>query len=101
MNPKNWSLNSYTAATWTDLVAEPAVLATVVIGNVSAGDVSVSLRIEDGGTGLATVLPTATIPYSSSYTLDVRSLNLTGSQKLQVQADVAGAEFFASGVIAS
>lgn len=96
---KNWSLNSYTNATWTDVVAEAATIATITIANTTASPVEVQLRVEDGGSSLATILPPYSIGANDSYTLDVRSLNITGTQALQFQADAAGAEIFVSGVI--
>lgn len=96
---KNWTLNNYANATWTDLVAEPATVAAITIVNTGGGDVIVQLRLEDSTVSQAVILPPSTIGASESYTLDVRSINVTGAQKIQVQADVAGAEFLASGVV--
>lgn len=96
---KNWTLNSYTNDTWTDLVAEPSVIAALIIANTGAGDAVVDVRLEDGGASLAVLVPTATIGSAESYVLDMRSLNVTGTQAVQVRADVAGVEFTASGVI--
>ena len=96
---KNWTLNTYTNSTWTDLVAEPAVIAALIIANTGAGDVVVDVRLEDGGASQSVIVPTATIGSSESYVLDMRSLNVTGTQAVQIRADVAGAEFTASGVI--
>lgn len=95
---KNWTLNSYTNATWTDLVAEPATVAAITI-SAPGGSTSVQLRLEDSGVSQAVILPPSLIGMNESYTLDVRSLNVTGTQKIQFQADVAGAEVLASGVV--
>lgn len=100
MTPKNWTLNSYTDDTWTDLVAEPATVAAVIVANSGEEEAEVKIRLEDAGSSLATVLPPSVVAANESYTLDVRSLNLTGTQKLQIQCDVAGCEFVASGVVA-
>lgn len=96
---KNWTLNSYTVDTWTDLVGEAATIAALTIANTAGGDAVVEMRLEDGGSSLATIIPTSTLGSSESYTLDLRSLNITGTQKLQIRVDVTGVEFIASGVI--
>lgn len=96
---KNWTLNSYTNSTWTDLVAEPAIVASVIISNTSVGNINVSLRMEDAAASLAVILPPAVIGPDESYTFDCRSLGITGTQALQIWADAAGAEFFASGAV--
>lgn len=95
---KNWYVNSYTDATWTDLVAEPATIATLVVSG-SVALTKIQVRVSDGGVGVFSLIPMSDVALNETYTLDVRSLNLTGTQKLQVQVDVAGAEFFASGVV--
>ena len=99
LTTKNWPLNSYTNATWTDLVAEPATVAAITIVNTGGGDVIVQLRLEDSAVSQAVILTPSTIGSNESYTLDVRSINVTGTQKIQFQADVAGAEVLASGVV--
>lgn len=96
---KNWTLNSYTDATWTDLVAEPAVIAAIAVSNISARDVTVEIRLEDGGASLATVLAPSVVSSNESFAIDLRSLNVTGTQALQINASAVGAEFVASGVV--
>lgn len=98
LQTKNWAVNSYTNATWTDLVAEPATIATLVVSS-GATLVKIQVRVSDGGVGVFTLIPMSDVALNETYTLDIRSLNLTGTQKLQFQVDVAGAEFFASGVV--
>jgi len=98
LTTKNWTLNSYTANTWTDIIAEPATIAALIIANTGAGDAVVELRLQDSGTTLSTILPTHTLASSESAVLDARSLNITGTQTLQARADVAGVEFTCSGV---
>ena len=95
---KNWGLTSYTVDTWTDVLNEPAAVAAIIIANLSVGDAVVQLRLEDGGTHVAQPLPPAIVASNGSITLDVRSLNITGTQALQFQADVAGVEVISSGV---
>lgn len=57
LTPQNWTLNTYTNATWTDLV--PAVTATIlrsVVVSVGANAAVFKLRIVDaGGASLATL----------------------------------------------
>lgn len=97
---KNWTLNSYTNATWTNVVAEAAVVACITIANTAGTATSVQLQLDNGsGTSLATILPAYSIAAGESYTVDVRSLNVTGSQRLQFQANQAGAEVLASGAV--
>lgn len=98
LSPKNWPLNSYTDATWTDLVAEASVLSTLLISSSAPSSVTVEVRLSDGaGTGLATLVQPSKIEQGQAWTLDLRSLCVTGSQSIQVRADIPGAEFLASG----
>lgn len=95
---RNWALTSYTVDTWTNVLAEPATLGAIIIANLSAGDAIVQLRLEDGGAHVSQPLPPTVVASNDSFTLDVRSLNIVGTQALQFRADVAGAEVTASGV---
>ena len=103
MNPnsaKNWSLASYTNSTWTDIVAEPAVVANLSIANTSAGALNVSIRLSDGsGNNLAIILPENEIAAGNAFRVDLRAVAVTGSQTLQVWADGAGFNFLASGAV--
>lgn len=100
LTPKNWQLTSYTNDTWTDLVAEPAQIATLNVSNVGAAAVLVQVRLDDGaGVEVVRVLPPASVDMNAAFTLDVRSLNVTGTQRLQVRANAGGAHFLASGVV--
>lgn len=96
---KNWTLNSYTNGTWTDLVAEPATVAAIIISNPTASGVTGEIRLEDGGSNVASILPGTVIASNESQTIDIRSLNITGTQALQIKADAAGLEFTASGYV--
>ena len=93
----NWTLNSYTNSTWTDLVAEPAILSTLIVTNTSGSSVVFSVRVEDSGTPLATIISNSTLTSNEASVIDTRSLVLTGTQKLQIFVDAAGAEFYTSG----
>jgi hypothetical protein len=95
----NWTLNTYTAATWTDLVAVPATVNTIIISNPTASPVSVSVRLEDAAANLSTVLPVTAIEAYGSYTLDIKSINVTGTEAIQVYGVTTGAEFLASGAV--
>lgn len=99
LTPKNWSLSSYTNSTWTDIVGEAATVATVVVVNTTGAAVNAQLRLEDAAAELSRILPTTSIPANTSKVLDVRSLNITGTQALQGWADAAGIHFTASGVV--
>lgn len=101
---KNWTLNSYTNATWTDLVAEPATVATFAITNTTAGAISVQARLEDAAAGLYTLLPAFDVPAAAAdesgvRVFDLRSIVVTGTQAIQVQAAAAGIEFYAGGAV--
>jgi len=102
VTPKSWKLNTYTAATWTDLVAGTAAgesVKAVNIANLNVGTANVSIRVAtSGGTSEATILPTTAFATGTAQQLDVDCLNLTASQKLQIYGDVTGVEFYASGV---
>lgn len=97
LQTKNWTLDTYTNDTWTDLVDEPSTVASFIIS--ATAEVTVSIRLSDDGNKLATILPPTKILENESHTLSVRSLNVTGTQTLQVHCNVSGAEFTASGVI--
>ena len=97
LTAKNWTVNSYTNDTWTDLVAEVATVAAIIVS--STVTTTISIRLEDGGTELAVIAPTSDVDSNGSYTLDVRSLNITAGQSLQVKAAAAGVNFTASGVV--
>lgn len=101
LSTKNWTLNSYSAATWTDLInqSDKCTVATVIMANPTAGALVVQLRVtDDTPTSLAVILPDYSIAADTAETLDFRCLNLSGSQRLQIQVDVVGMEFCASGV---
>ena len=103
MNPnsaKNWPLKTYTNDTWTELVAEEAIIATLSIANTSASPVEVEIRLSDGSNvNLATILPVNELPAKDSFQLDIKSIPVTGSQTIQVKASAAGVEFLAGGAI--
>lgn len=99
LTANNWTLDAYTTDVWTDLVAEVATLTTVIIANTTASPIPVSVRVADAGVKQSTVLPITGIAAYGSYTLDMRSLNITGTQGLQILASAAGLEFTASGAV--
>lgn len=101
MTPKNWALAAYTADTWTDVVAEPGILAAILIANTTAlTTISVELRLATAaGAAIAAVLPASNIAPGPSQALDLRSLAITGTQKLQMRASAAGINVLASGVV--
>lgn len=98
----NWFLNAYTNNTWTDLVAEAAIIKSLVISNPTATAVTVEIQVVDGGVSppaaLAQLLAPAVVDENESFTLD-GTFALTGSQVLQVRCDYAGVEFSAFGMI--
>lgn len=97
LQTKNWAVTSYTNDVWTDLVAEPATIAALVIS--TSVNTSMAIRVEDTATSVAVLVPLSLLDAGSSSVLDLRSINITGTQKIQVQAADGGVEFFASGVV--
>lgn len=95
---KHWTLKSYTNGAWTDLVAEPGVVAAILVCNTGAAGIAVAARLTDGaGTETARLLPTTTVAGNIAQTLDLRSLSMPAGTKLQVQAAAAGVHFIATG----
>lgn len=96
MTPKNWKLTAYTNNTWTDVVGEAAILASILVANTDpANAINVQLRLSGG----AVILPASSVPASSSYALDLRSLNIGSGETLQLQASAAGINAIASGAV--
>lgn len=99
MTPKNWTLNTYTVDSWTPVVGEPAILATILLSNSAAAPVTVSIRLIDGATERAIVLPPSILQSDSAYALELRSLCLTGAQAVELRASAAGVHAVISGVV--
>lgn len=95
---KNWALTSYTNNTWVDVVNENSTLAAIMIANTAGGQVTIQLRIAQSGSKLVTIIPQKVMQSNESFTLDLRSLNLTTNQSLQINASATGVEILASGV---
>lgn len=99
---KNWPLSAYTNNTWTDLVAEAATVASLIMSNTSGTDAVVQIRLADTTPdNLAAILPPYTVAAGESEILDLRSINVLATQKLQIQVDIGGVEFLGSGVAVS
>lgn len=102
MTPVNYTLNSITAATWTDLAA-PATAAIIKslairIGGTGA---TVSLRITDtSGTSRVLLIDTAGLAANATYTPDLAAIALNAGDKLQVKCSGTDVEFAAFGAIA-
>ena len=98
LNKKHWTLKTYTVATWTDLVAEPGIVAALVVCNTGAAAVAVQVRLTDGaGVETAMLVPLTTVEGNTSRAVDLRSVALQAGTKLQVYAAAAGIHFTASG----
>jgi hypothetical protein len=98
--PKNWTLNTYTNSTWTNLVDEESIVANLSIANTTGGALNVSVRLSDGsGNNLAVIVPTNAIEAGDAYRVDLRAVAVTGAQTLQVWASGAGVNFLASGAV--
>ena len=102
ISPKSWSLNTYTAATWTALVTGTAngeSVKSINIANPSALSITVTIQVaSSGGVSQATILPATIFAPGTSQNLNLDTLNLTNSQILQIYASNVGLEFYASGV---
>jgi len=100
LTPKNWAVKDYTNNTWTNLVVGPAQIANILISNPTQAAVIVQVRLENGsGVEVVTLLPPSTIGINEVYTFEMRSVNVTGTQRIQVLAQTPGAGFLASGVV--
>lgn len=97
---KSWALATYTDNTWTNVVAEVATLAAVLLANTTASTaLIVELRVEASGSTVAQILPPVLLDAGAAQVLDVRSLNIVTGQALQVRASAAGIHVLVSGAI--
>ncbi len=103
MNPnsaKNWTLSSYTNDTWTDLVDEESIVATLSIANTAGTAANVEVRLSDGsGNNLAVIVPQNELASYDAFVLDIKSIPVTGTQTIQVRASAAGVNFLAGGAV--
>jgi len=103
MNPnsaKPWTLSSYTNDTWTDLVDEPAIVATLSIANTVSTPVNVEVRLSDGdNNNLAVIVPQNELVGYDAFILDIKSIPVTGAMTIQVKASAAGVNFLAGGAV--
>jgi hypothetical protein len=99
MTPNNWTLNAYTAGTWTDLV--PAVSAPTVIKSISisvgANPASVSIRLANGAGSRALLVPSSSVVANAGYSADLSAVTLVVGDKLQINCSAAAVEFAAFG----
>ena len=96
---KNWPVDTYLDDTWTDVVSEAATVANIMVCNTAAEELVLQLRVDDGaGNKVATILPPNIVAAGKSSTLNVRVINITAGQRLQLRANGAGIEIVASGV---
>jgi hypothetical protein len=100
LNRANWPVNSYSVDTWTNLVAEAGLIASLIITNAGAGTTSVELQLDNGaGVELVRLLPATNVTAGNAFTFDMRSLVVTGSQRVRFKASAAGISVIASGVV--
>lgn len=93
---KNWKLIAYVNDTWTGVVNEVATVAAILIVNTDlTNPVSASLRLSGG----AVILPMTRLAAGSSFSIDIRSLNITTGESLQLIASAAGVNVVASGAV--
>jgi len=100
INAKQWALNSYTNATWTDLVdAAVETLVKNVVVSVGANLVNVSVRVvDDSGVLISMIVPGEDLDTNRGYKLDLDLIVLEATQRLQVRASAAGVNFSANGM---
>jgi hypothetical protein len=96
-----YTLNTYTPATYTELVpsADVFVTASLVLANTAGTDATVTVRLAQGGTESAIILPPFLIVAGESHTLALRSLNVPDGYTLDISVDIVGVHATASGVI--
>lgn len=102
MTPVNYTLNTITAATWTDLAApsSAAVIKSIAV-RMGATAATVSIRITDtGGTSKMLLVNAAALAQGATYTVDIEAITLNAGQKLQVKCSVTDCEFGAFGATA-
>lgn len=90
--PKPWVVTSYTPGEWTNLIAETAVITSLVAANNSVEDAVFALRH-----GSAIIIPATTLEAGTPYAIDLRSLVATAAVPLQFMCDTAGLHLSASG----
>jgi protein involved in polysaccharide export with SLBB domain len=99
MTPNNWTLNSYTNSTWTDLLtasSDTVIKAISIAGGSNAAEVKVRLA-NSGGTSLAVLVPSGSVAANSANEVEFLALTVKNGQKLQVWASASGVEFAAFG----
>lgn len=95
---KNWTVDSYTANTWTDIVDVPSRLEALIVANTTAGALNAQIRIVTAaGVQRSVVLPLTSIAGYTSNALDVAGLRTGHGDKIQVKGSAAGLSFTASG----
>lgn len=97
-----YTLNAYTVDTDTDLVpaAPNFTMASLLVVNTTGSVANVSVTLTDEtDTALAVLMPGHSFSAGETKTLDIRSLNAPVDHKIMVQADIAGVNFVASGVV--
>jgi hypothetical protein len=97
--PANWPVPSYVTSEWTDLVAEPGVVASILICNTTVDSIHLELRIIDDEEDVLWESPTMAIGAGEITTTDFNSLNVVGVQVLQMRADDQGLKVIASGAV--
>lgn len=97
LQPTNWPLNTYTAATWTDLITEPSTTSVVFAHNTGTGTATLQVRLFDGTNGY--VIQNVTIQADETITLDMRGMVTVNTQSIQVQVDVTGVNIVACGTV--
>lgn len=100
INAKQWALNAYSNATWTDLIdAVAETLVKNVVVSMGATEASVSIRVVDNvGTLIALIVPGETLDTNRGYKLDLDLIVLETTQRLQVRASAQGVNFSANGM---
>jgi hypothetical protein len=99
---KDWDLKAYVNDTDTDLIVDAGTNGTIVksilICNTGSTAISVIIKKTDSaGVELARILPFTVIEGYTTTTLEIPLINLSGGDKIMVQAAAAGIHFSANG----
>ena len=98
---KNWTINSISATTETDLVQGGASAEVAVVGiticNNGAGAASVDMIITNSSdTQQAKILSGLSVAQYDTYLMDTKIM-LSNQEKIRVESDIAAVSFSASG----
>lgn len=99
---KSWSLNTFSASTWTDFVVGTAggdTVRSILVSNTGGSTADIQFRVTDvNGVEQAIVAIITAQAANSSTKVNIDVLNLLDGQKLQIFSTTTSPDFYASGV---